>query len=48
MQTEFSAQKPDCLFVQLTDVIVPLGYVQHGAQICDAILYLGADIEPAW
>ena len=29
MQTEFSAQRPERLFVQLTDVIVPFGYAQH-------------------
>ena len=27
--------------------IVPFGYAQHGVPIKDAILYLGADIEPA-
>ena len=47
MQTEFSAQRPERLFVQRTDVIVPFGYAQHGVPIKDAILYLGADIEPA-
>ena len=47
MQTEFSNQRPECLFVQLTDVIVPFGYAQHGVPIIDAILYLVADIEPA-
>ena len=46
MQTEFSAQRPERLFVQLTDDIVPFGYAQHGVLIIDAILYLG-DIEPA-
>ena len=45
MQTKFSAQRPERLFVQLTDVIVPFGYAQHGVPIIDAILYLG-DIEP--
>ena len=46
MQTEFSAQRPERLFVQLTDVIVPFGYAKHSVPIKDAILYLGADIEP--
>ena len=47
MQTEFSTQRPERLFVQLTDVIVPFGYAQHGAPIRDAIPLFGADIEPA-
>ena len=46
MQTEFSIQRPERPFVQLTDVIVPFGYAQHGVPIKDAIPYLGADIEP--
>ena len=46
MQTEFSAQRPERLFVQLTDVIVPFGYAQHGVPIINAFFYLG-DIEPA-
>ena len=37
MQTEFSIQRPERLFVQLTDVIVPFGYAQRGAPIKDAI-----------
>ena len=45
MQTEFSIQKPERLFVQLTDIIVPFGYAQHGVPIKAAIH--GADIEPA-
>ena len=47
MQTEFSAQRQERLFVQLTDVIGPFGYAQHGVPIIDAILYLVPDIEPA-
>ena len=37
MQTEFSTHWPERLFVQLTDVIAPFGYAQHGVPIKDAI-----------
>ena len=33
MQTEFSPQRPEHLFVQLANVIVSVRYVQHGSPI---------------